>query len=86
MTGIGRQAFQQQVDGLRKVLVGSANVPDLLDEYLFGSQQSLILSTVNQVAATRAGALHAGTHGCAAGADRRGILRRARAAARDVDQ
>ena len=27
----------------------------------------------------RAGALHAGTHGCVAGADRRGILRRARA-------
>lgn len=51
MTEIGRQAFQQQFDGLRKVLVGFANVPDLLDEYLFGSQQSLILSTVNQAAA-----------------------------------
>src|SRR5262249_38165623 len=42
-----RQAVQQQFDGLQKMLVGFANIPDALEEHLFASIQVLALATIN---------------------------------------
>lgn len=41
-------ALQQQIDGLRQALVGLGNIPDALEEHVFGSMQRLSLDIVKR--------------------------------------
>ena len=42
------EALQQQIDGLRKTLVGLANVPDALEEHVFGALQGLAVGLTHR--------------------------------------
>jgi hypothetical protein len=42
------EAFEKFVNGLRQFVVASANIPDGLEENVFGSTQRLLLSTIQQ--------------------------------------